>query len=188
MATESLPPEVYEHLRHLVMGTTRDDKDPDREMLQELCVGRGLTRYTQSYPGAMRYEITSEGVMALRSQRMAPTPPANNDNTEREAERTVLASGDDNTLEILRIGSQTDLPGELKMLAILNIDLRYAGRDSNEWGTLIKVSDAAVRQYGLWKALQSDDGDEIKHVMQALSKRLNEWTNRRMKKIVNSAT
>jgi hypothetical protein len=90
----------------------------------------------------------------------------------------VLASGDENAAEIMRIGNQKDLSGELKMLAILDIDQRYAGRDSADWGVMLKVSDAAVRQYGLWRALHRGDGDEIKRVMQVLRKRLNKWTNR----------
>ncbi len=40
------------------------------------------------------------------------------------------------------------------MREILELDRRFAGKDSNEWAKLLGVTSSAVRGYGLWKRLQ----------------------------------
>jgi hypothetical protein len=73
---------------------------------------------------------------------------------EQQMERAVQAIGDDNAGKILEIASQKDLPGESRMQNILRLDRRFAGKDSNEWATLLGVTPAAVRGYQTWKTLR----------------------------------
>jgi hypothetical protein len=73
---------------------------------------------------------------------------------DQHMERIALAVGDENAVRILAIAERKDWSGERKMEEILLVDRRFAGRDSNEWATLLKVSAAAVRGYGVWKGLQ----------------------------------
>ncbi len=62
--------------------------------------------------------------------------------------------GDENTLAILTIARQEGISGEERMREILELDRRFAGKDSNEWAKLLGVTSSAVRGYGLWKRLQ----------------------------------
>jgi hypothetical protein len=80
---------------------------------------------------------------------------------EQHMKRIAQAVGDDNTSRILAVAQRTGWSGEQKMEEIVRLDKRFAGKNSTEWGTLLGVSAAAVRGYGLWKRLQeakkSDD-------------------------------
>lgn len=80
---------------------------------------------------------------------IAPQP-----RVEEQMERIALAVGDENAAKIMAIAHQKDLSGNEKMQEILQIDLRFEGKDSTEWGALLGVSPAAVRQYKTWKAIQ----------------------------------
>jgi hypothetical protein len=77
------------------------------------------------------------------------------------AEQLARAIGDENSGKILEIVNRDDLSGEEKMKRIVETDQRFAGKKATEWATLLNVTSAAVRGYGLWKLLRkrmkSDD-------------------------------
>jgi hypothetical protein len=77
-----------------------------------------------------------------------------NQSIEQHMERIVQAVGDDSTARILAIASRNDWSGERKMQEILRLDNRFAGKDSEDWATLLGVTSAAVRAYPTWKGLR----------------------------------
>jgi len=73
---------------------------------------------------------------------------------EQEFRRVAGVIGDDNAIAILAIAQQQEQSAEERMQKILNLDSRFAGKNSNEWATILGVTPAAVRGYDLWKRLQ----------------------------------
>ena len=93
-------------------------------------------------------EIVNRKVLAG----LLPVAPA--PGNEQDMVQLIQAIGDDNTAKIIGIAQRKDLSGEEKMKEIVKEDVRFAGKDSNEWSTLLGVSDAAIRGYSFWKELQ----------------------------------
>lgn len=96
--------------------------------------------------------LAESDATALQGVNKQDEPPA--DDTEKRWSQVAEAVGDDTSTRILEIANRTDLKGEKKMIEILRIDSRFAGKDSKGWASLIRVSDGAVRGYATWKAIQ----------------------------------
>jgi hypothetical protein len=73
---------------------------------------------------------------------------------EEQMQRVALAVGDDNAAKIMAIAQRRDLSGDEKMQEIVNVDSRFGGKNSAEWGTLLGVTPAAIRGYKTWKTIQ----------------------------------
>jgi hypothetical protein len=86
------------------------------------------------------------------------TAPQPTPGSEQDVMRLIEAIGDDTTVKILAITQRKDLKGEDKMRAIVALDGRFRGKDSNGWATLLNVTPAAVRGYAFWKELKRLDG------------------------------
>lgn len=63
----------------------------------------------------------------------------------------MTAMLDSDQARIIAIADSPDITADDKLRAIAEIDIRYAGKQSAELGTLLKVSDARVRQTEWWK-------------------------------------
>jgi len=98
-------------------------------------------------------EPTAERVAKLEGEQQTHAP-GEQSNIEQQMARVVQAIGDDTAAEVLVIANQKHRSGEARMIAILRLDRRFAGKDSVEWGTLLGVRPAAVRGYKTWKLLQ----------------------------------
>jgi hypothetical protein len=96
----------------------------------------------------------SEGTTESGSSERPIRTPNDQPSVEQLMERVAQAVGDENAVKVLTIANRKDWSGERKMEEIIRLDTRFAGKDSNEWATLLGVTAAAVRSYGLWKRLQ----------------------------------
>src|SRR5262249_46417792 len=97
-----------------------------------------------------RAESSCNRVAKLEQETQAGKPTI-----EQHMERVALAVGDDNTTKILVIAGRKDWSGERRMEEIIRLDGRYAGKNSNKLATLLGVTPAAVRGYGIWKQIQA---------------------------------
>lgn len=73
---------------------------------------------------------------------------------EQQMQQVAQAVGDGNTVRILAVAHRSDLSGEERMEAIIELDRRFVGKSSADWGKLLNVTANAVRGYPLWKELQ----------------------------------
>jgi hypothetical protein len=78
---------------------------------------------------------------------------------EEYMERIALAVGDETAVKILAIAGRKDWSGDRRMREILELDRRFAAKDSNEWPSLLRVTPAAVRGYETWKLLRGGRRD-----------------------------
>jgi hypothetical protein len=105
----------------------------------------------------LREEI--EAARAATAAKAAAAPPTLSrdqpSDPEQNLEWIALAVGDPTTIEVIKIASNKSRPGEERMIAILRLDSRYEGWESPQWGRLLDVNPAAVRQYDTWKKLQA---------------------------------
>jgi len=72
---------------------------------------------------------------------------------------TVELLLDENARKIATIAGRNQSAAE-KMQAIVLLDRTWAGRDSAEWGKLLGVSSAAIRQCPTWKLMQKRHPDD----------------------------
>jgi NTP pyrophosphatase (non-canonical NTP hydrolase) len=75
-------------------------------------------------------------------------------------EQLAEAIGDENAARVISIANRRDSSAERKMEEILQIDPRFAGKDSHEWAKLLGVSDAAIRKTATWKHIRRAQADE----------------------------
>ena len=78
---------------------------------------------------------------------------------EAQMQQLAQAVGDDTAAEIIAIARRPDWTADCKMSKILGLDQRFEGKDSNDWGTLLKVSAAAIRSTATWKRLHPKSSD-----------------------------
>jgi hypothetical protein len=114
------------------------------------CWDAGLGQEVAAIRSRLDEAKTSSGMVEGGATPSAALPGE----VEQYMERVAQAVGDDNTAAIMAIANRKDWSGERRMREILRLDGRFAGKDSNEWATLLGVSAAAVRGYATWKALQ----------------------------------
>lgn len=83
------------------------------------------------------------------------TEPLTKSDAERDLQRVAQAVGDDTAGKVMAIAQRTDLSADEKMAQIVRLDRRYAGKDSNDWATLLGITSAAVRVTKTWKVTQA---------------------------------
>jgi hypothetical protein len=75
---------------------------------------------------------------------------------EQQMAQVAEAVGDSIAGKVLTVAKQTDLNADQKMRAIAALDIRYKGKKSPEWGKLLGVDSAAIRQLPTWKEWQKE--------------------------------
>jgi hypothetical protein len=115
----------------------------------------GLVEENNPWQAALLQEIAAwKRQIPIRQQSSAEPKTASGETQAVALEQLAVAVGDDNVGRIMAIANRQDWPAERKMEEILRIDSRYVGKDSQEWATLLGVSDAAIRKTAIWKQIR----------------------------------
>jgi hypothetical protein len=122
------------------------DKDPERASPRLINYCPNWERLRPSDALALK---------TLRGQHEQPKEDSDDttSNLECYMQRVAEAIGDDNAARILEIAQRDGLSGEQRMKLIVQLDNRFNGKNSEQWGKLLGVSAAAVRGYPYWQEL-----------------------------------
>ena len=120
-------------------------------MGQHAAAGRIMLMEHPEEPEVVLVE-RSEGLNEWYANALKPDDePAN---PEQQMEELVRIVGDDVAVQVLAIASRKGPSANRKMEEIISLDIRFAGKNCVEWGSLLGVSSAAIRVCPRWVTLQ----------------------------------
>jgi hypothetical protein len=88
---------------------------------------------------------------AAKPQTDDPVAPAKTVATDELVGRLLTHTGDETALKVLSIARDQSRTVEERMQALVAVDCRYQGYNSEQWADFLEVSSPAIRQTDFWK-------------------------------------
>ena len=147
---------------------THVDTSPQASWLNEFCPGVDAQPLLAWHEAAEQWRLTGrvpEGLLNIRLRARATLlllldalqPAPVTVDADKEAPdgdaigRVESLMLDDNAAKISQVAKDSSKNTDSRMREIAELDRRFVGWDSNEWGKLLSVSPQAIRQTSAWK-------------------------------------